>query len=141
MLVWLSIVLLKIVFVFCSAPSLVQKSYSYKFYKNESPQFFFKLIPVRSSEYSPKSMLNAPFYKIRHNFLKRFFVLSGIMQWNIINLNLRNSKCLSIFRNSILKFITPSANSIFNSNNSKEIEFITRLAARSESLARTKVQT
>ena len=142
MLVWLSIDLLKIVFVFCSAPSLVQKlSYFYKFYKNESAQFFFKLIPVRSSEYSRKSMQNAPFYKIRHKFLKRFFVLSGIMQWNNIDLNLRNSKCLNIFRNSVLKFIIPSANSVFNSHNSKEIEFITRLETRSESLARTKIQT
>ena len=86
-------------------------------------------------------MQNAPFYKIRHKFLKRFFVLSGIMQWNNIDLNLRNSKCLNIFRNSVLKFIIPSANSVFNSHNSKEIEFITRLETRSESLARTKIQT
>ena len=61
------------------------------------------------------------------NFLKKYLVLPGIIQWNNRNLHLRNSNCLNIFRKSILKFITPSANSAFNSHNPKEIEFITRL--------------
>ena len=34
---------------------------------------------------------------------------------------------LSAFRKSILKFIRPSANSVFNSHNSKAIKIITRL--------------
>ena len=44
---------------------------------------------------------------------------------NILHLNLRNSNFLNIFRNNIVSFITPSANSAFNSHNPKEIEFIT----------------
>ena len=115
-------------FVFCSAPSLVQKlSYFYIFYKNESPHYRFRLISVRSSEYSSRNMQNVPFYKTRHNLFKKYFVLSGIIQWNNLDLNLSNSNCLNIFKNSILKFIVPSANSAFNSHNPKEIEFITRL--------------
>ena len=31
-------------------------SYFYKFYKNESPQYLFKLIPVKNSECSSRSM-------------------------------------------------------------------------------------
>ena len=61
------------------------------------------------------------------NFLKKYFVLPGIIQWNNLNLHLTNSNCLNIFRNRILKFIIPSANSAFNSHNPKQIEFITRL--------------
>ena len=72
-------------------------------------------------------MQNVPFYKTRHNLFKKYFVLSGIIQWNNLDLNLSNSNCLNIFKNSILKFIVPSANSAFNSHNPKEIEFITRL--------------
>ena len=51
-----------------SAPSLVKKTVLfYKFYENELPQYLFKLIPVRSSEYST---------------FKKYFFLSAIIQWN-----------------------------------------------------------
>ena len=114
-------------FLFFPVLLLAQKTYFYKFYKNESPQYLFKLIPARSSEYTSRSMQNVPFYKTRHNFFKKYFILSGIIQWNNLDLNLKNSTCLNIFRNCILKFIIPSANSVFNRHSPKEIEFITRL--------------
>ena len=59
-------------------------------------------------------------------FLKKYFFLSTIMQCNYFDLNIRNSSSLNIFRNSILKFITPSVISICNSHNPKAIKFITR---------------
>ena len=42
-------------------------------------------------------------------------------------INIRNSSSFNIFRKSILKFIKPSANSLFNCHNPKAIKFITRL--------------
>ena len=99
----------------------------YKFYKNELSQYLFKLIPVRSSTYSSRSMQNLPFFKTRHNLFKRYFFLSTIIQWNNLDLNIRNWSSLNIFRNCILKFIRPSANSVFDSHNPKAIKFITRL--------------
>ena len=110
-----------------SAPSFVQLSYFYKFCKNELPYYIFKLIPVRSSEYFTRSMQNVPFFKRRHNFFKKIFFLSAIMQWNNLDLVIRNSTSLNIFRNSILKFIRPSTYNVPNSHNPKAIEFITRL--------------
>ena len=59
-------------------------------------------------------------------FLKKYFSLSTIMQCNYFDLNIRNSSSLNIFRNSILKFITPSVISVCNSHNPKAIKFITR---------------
>ena len=56
-------------------------------------------------------MQNVTFFKARHNFLKTYFFLS----------NVRKLSSLNIIRNSILKFIRPSANSVFNSHNSKAI--------------------
>ena len=41
--------------------------------------------------------------------------------------NIRNSSSLNIFRKSILKFMTPSTNSLFNCHNPKGIKLITRL--------------
>ena len=49
------------------------------------------------------------------------------MEWNNLDLNLRNSCSLSTFRNSILNFVRPSANSVFNSHNPKGIKFTARL--------------
>ena len=102
-------------------------SYFYKFYKNEFLQYLFKLILVRSSEYSTRSMQNVPFFKTRHNFLKKYFFRSAILQWNNLDLNIRIISSLNIFRNNILKFIASSVNSVFNSHNPKAIEFITSL--------------
>ena len=99
----------------------------YKFYKNEFPQYLFKLIPVRCSEYSNRTMQNISFFKTRHNIFKKMFFLSAIIQWNNLDLNIRNQTSLNIFKNSILKFIRPSASNVFNNHNSKAINFITRL--------------
>ena len=99
-------------FVFCLA-----------FYKNESPQYL-QINPCKELWILFQKYAKCSF--IKQNNFKKYFFLSGIIQWNNLNLNLRNSNCLNIFRNSILKFIAPSANSAFNSHNPKEIEFITR---------------
>ena len=57
-------------------------------------------------------------------FLKKYFSLSVIIQWNNLDLKIRNSRSLDIFRN---RFIPPSANSVFNSHSLKAINFITIL--------------
>ena len=72
-------------------------------------------------------MQNIPSFKTRHNVFKKCFFLSAITQWNNLDLNIRNSSSLNVFRNSILKSIRSSANSVFNSHNPKAIKFITRL--------------
>ena len=60
-------------------------------------------------------------------FLKNSFFPSTIPEWNKLDHNIRNSSSFNIFRKSILKFIRPSANSLFNCHNPKGIKFITRL--------------
>ena len=92
-------------------------SYFYKFYKNELPQYLFKLISVGSSEYSTSSMQNDPFFKTRHNVLK------NISFWQPLY---NGTSRLDIFRKNILKFIALSPDSVLNSHNPKVIELITR---------------
>ena len=73
-------------------------------------------------------MQNVPFFKARCNFfLKKCFFLSTITQWTNLDLNIRDSISLNVFRNTILKFIRPFATSVFNSHNPKAIKFITGL--------------
>ena len=99
----------------------------YKLFKSEHPHYLFKLIPSRSSSYITRNIHNIPFFKTRHTFFKNSFFPSTIIEWNKLDHNIRNSSSFNIFRKIILKIIRPSANSLFDCHNLKEIKFITRL--------------
>ena len=49
------------------------------------------------------------------------------MEWNKLDLNIRNFERFTRFKCNILKFIRPSENSVFLCNNPKGIQFLTRL--------------
>ena len=55
------------------------------------------------------------------------FFPSTRIQWNNLDLHLRKSENLSIFKSNILKFIRPSPNSVYNCHNPRGICLITRL--------------
>ena len=99
----------------------------YKLFKSEHPHYLIKLIPSRSSSYITRNIYNIPFFKTRHTFFKNSFFPSTTIEWNKFDHNIRNSSSFNIFRKSILKFIKPSANSLFDCHNPKGIKFITRL--------------
>ena len=50
-----------------------------------------------------------------------------MIEWNKLDLNIRNSESLTSFKSKVLKFIRPSENSIFLCNNPKEIQLLIRL--------------
>ena len=51
-----------------------------------------------------------------------------LLEWNNLDLNIRNSKSLTSFKGNILKFMRPSENSVFLCNNPKGIQLLTRLS-------------
>ena len=99
----------------------------YKLFISKHPNYLFKLIPLRNSNYVTRNNHNIPLLKTRYNFFKNSFFPSTIIEWNKLDHKIRNSSSFIIFRKSILKFIRPSANSLFNCHNAKGINFITRL--------------
>ena len=50
-----------------------------------------------------------------------------MIEWNKLDLNIRNSESLTSFKSKVLKFIRPSENSVFLCNNPKRIQLLTRL--------------
>ena len=60
-------------------------------------------------------------------FFINFFFWSTLIEWNYLDLKIRNSKTFSTFKKSILKFIRPSSSSIFNCHSPKGIKLIPRL--------------
>ena len=60
---------------------------------------------------------------MKHCFLR----ISTINEWNKLDSNIHNSETLNIFKSKILKFIRPTANSIFGWNNPIGVKLFTRL--------------
>ena len=70
---------------------------------------------------------NIPVIHTGHNYLKNSFFPYTIPEWNNLDCKIRNSGSLSIFKNNLLSFIRPCANSIFNIHNPYEIKQLTSL--------------
>ena len=68
-----------------------------------------------------------PHLKVKHNYFKNSFFPSTVIEWNKLDLDIRNSESLISFKNKVLKFIRHSENSIFLCNNPKRIQLLTRL--------------
>ena len=67
-----------------------------------------------------------PLIKIKHNFFKNTFFPSAIIEWNKLDLAIRNAESLGIFKSNILKFFRPTPRSFFNCYNHKGIRLMTR---------------
>ena len=99
----------------------------YKVYQSHSPKCFFNIIPVTVSRYNTRNTNNIPQFKVKHNFFRNSFFPSAVIEWNKLDLNIRNSESLNVFKNSLLKFIRPSGNSVFNCHNPRGVKLLTRL--------------
>ena len=80
-----------------------------------------------SRSYSTRNANNVPQFRFNYNFFKNSFFPSVIAEWNNLDLGIRNSESINIFKKSILNFIRPIPNSTFNCHNPRGIKFITRL--------------
>ena len=98
-----------------------------KVFKNESLRYLFNIIPNRKLACSTRNHVNISLFKTNHNFLKNSFFPSTIIEWNSLYPNLRNSVTYETFKNSIVKFIRPSPNSIFKCHNQQGIKFLITL--------------
>ena len=99
----------------------------YKIFKNQSPRYLYELLPIKTTPHNTRSSINLPLFHIRHNFFKNSFFPSAVIEWNNLDLSIRNSESLSIFKKCILKFIRPSPSSTHNCFNTKGIKYLTRL--------------
>ena len=77
--------------------------------------------------YNTRNANNVPQFKVKHNFFKNSFFPSVVIEWNKLDLNIRNSENLFIFKKKLLKFIRPSGNSVFKCPNPEGIKLLTKL--------------
>ena len=77
--------------------------------------------------YFTRYVENVPSFKVRHDFFKNSFFPFTVIEWNKIDKNIPKSESLNIFIKSILKFIRPSQDRVYNCHNAKGIKLLTRL--------------
>ena len=62
-------------------------------------------------------VINYLHFKVKHNYFKNSFFPLTVIEWNKLDLHIRNFKSLNSFKDYILKFIPPSKNSVCLCNN------------------------
>ena len=85
----------------------------FKIYKNQCPKYLFNIIPQSNCPYRTRNALNIPHISVKHQFFKNSYFPSSIIEWSKLDSNIHNSETLNVFKSKILKFIRPTANSIF----------------------------
>ena len=97
----------------------------YKLIKEQSPAYLFQLIPENKTRHTTRSVQQSqiPFLKIKINFFKNSFFPAVILEWNKLDVNIRNSASCNI-----LKRVTrPEPNQVFIADSSEAIKFLTRI--------------
>ena len=104
----------------------------YSTFKNKSLPCLFNLIPSSSRMHTTRNPDNiTPFkdnitpFKVRHNFFKNSLFPSVISEWNKLDLEIRNSASLEIFKKHLLNFIRRNSSNVLN--NPLGLKLLTRL--------------
>ena len=98
----------------------------YKVFKTQSPRYLFDVFPTAKRAHITRNNDKLPHFKAKHNYFKN----STVIEWNKLDLNIRNSESLisfKSFKSKVLKFIRRSENSIILCNNPKGIQLLTKL--------------
>ena len=98
-----------------------------KIFRYKCPRYLFNIIPTSVSTYNTKNTNNIPLLKVKHNFFQNSFFPSALIEWNKLDLNIRNSESLNIFKKTLLNFSRSSENTVFNCHNPKGVKLLTRL--------------
>ena len=92
------------------------------------PAYIFQLIAESNTP-----ILREVFKKVKFffsiqktNFSKNSFFTAVIMEWEKIDINIRNSALCNVFQKIILKFIRHEPNQVFNVVSSDGLKFVTR---------------
>ena len=95
--------------------------------KSESPSYLYHLIPKPSTSYSSRNSENLPTINpIKNSFIKNTFP-STIIEWNILDSNIRCSPSYKRFRKQILESIRPQLLCILNVPYYLGLIYLTRL--------------
>ena len=79
------------------------------------------------SRYNTRNTNNIPDFKVKYTFFRNSFFPSAVIEWGKLDLNIRNSESLKLFKKSLLKFIRSSGSSLFHCHHPRGVKLLTRL--------------
>ena len=98
----------------------------FKIMKEEAPNYLINF--VRKCETNTRTRNKSiPIFNDRTNCFNYSFFPSTLNNWFNLDLNIRNSESISIFKNRLLAFISPVQPNIYNIFDPKGLIFLTRL--------------
>ena len=92
-----------------------------------SPKYLSDVIPNTTRRYSSRNENNIPLVRVNNNYFMNTFFPSTITEWNKLDLSIRNSASLNVFKVRLLQFVGPLENSVFTCHNPIGIKYLTRL--------------
>ena len=102
-------------------------SFLYKVIANQSPSYLFKMIPKENMSRPTRGSDNIPLLSTKHNFFQNSYFPSSIKEWNRLDIDIRKSDSISIFKKRILSFIRPLPNKVSNFHSPQGLKLLTRL--------------
>ena len=84
----------------------------YKILNNMSPKYLSDIIPCTTRRYSPRTANNIPLVKANNNYFMNTFFPSTITEWNKLDLSIRKSTSLNMFKSRSLRFVRPLESSV-----------------------------
>ena len=101
----------------------------FKIMKEEAPNYLTNLVP--KCETNTRTRNNSiPSFNCPTNCFKYSFFPSNLNDWFNLDLNIRNSKSILIFKSKLLSFIRPVQTNVSNTFDTKGLKFLTRLRLR-----------
>ena len=70
----------------------------FRIFRYKGPKYLFNVIPTSVSTYNTRNTNNIPLFKVKYNFFQNSFFLPAVSKWNTLDLNIRNSESLNIFK-------------------------------------------
>ena len=99
----------------------------YKLRSTQTPKYLYNLIPLINCIYNTHNQDQIDTYYCGTDLFKYSFFPYTVVEWNKLDVTVRNAKSLLFFKNSLSKIGKPIQNSIFKIHDPLGIKFLTRL--------------
>ena len=97
----------------------------YKIMTEKAPNYLTILIPKCDATIKTRNN-RIPTFHCRTDFFKYSFFSSTLNDWFSLDINIRNSELVSLFKSRLLSFILPVQNNIYNIFDPEGLNFLTR---------------
>ena len=98
----------------------------FKIMNEEAPKYLTKLLPKSQQTIATRKSNTPTFYCITDCFNNSFFP-STLKDWFSLDVSIRNSESIGIFKGRLLSFIRPSQSSVYNIFDPSGLKLLTRL--------------